>query len=57
LEGKKPYEGYVPGEYIYYVFMGRSRELTYEQAKNLFGIEIISVNFSEPLVNTEDEKR
>ena len=56
LEGKKPYEGYVPGEYIYYVFMGRSRELTYEQAKNLFGIEIISVNFSEPLVSTEDEK-
>jgi len=57
LEGKKPYEGYVPGEYIYYVFMGRSRELTYEQAKNLFGIEIISAKFSEPLVNTEDEKR
>ena len=56
LDGKKPYENYVPGEYIYYVWMGQSHEFTYEQAKKLFGIEIISTKFSEPLVNLEDEK-
>ena len=56
LDGEKPYEKYVPGEYIWYFSEGKYYELTLEEAKEEFGIEIISTKFSEPLVNTEDEK-
>jgi len=57
LDGEKSYEDYVPGEYIRYFSEGKYHKLTLEEAKEEFGIEIISAKFSEPLVNTEDEKR
>jgi len=48
-------EDYAPGQYIYYVFKGQEHTFTLEEAKEEFGIEIISTKFSEPIKNNDYE--
>jgi hypothetical protein len=55
MMNEKPYDGYEPGEYFYYYVNYKKTDLTPEEAKEKFGIEIISKKFSEPLKNNEYE--
>jgi len=54
LLDNKP-EDYAPGQYIYYIFKGQEHTFTLEEAKEEFGIEIISTKFSEPIKNNDYE--
>ncbi len=52
MMNEKPYEDYVPGQYIYYYDSGKVK-LSVEEAKEQLGIEIISTKFSEPIENNK----
>ena len=52
MTGEKPYDEYTPGEYVYYYDDDDEKiKLTHKEAKEKFGIEIISKKFSEPIEN------
>jgi len=47
MMGKKPYDEYVPGEYLHDGY----HKLNLQEAKEQLGIEIISAKFSDPIEN------
>ena len=51
MMNEKPYEDYVPGQYIYYYGDSGKIKLSLEEAKEQLGIEIISAKFSDPIEN------
>ncbi len=51
MECFPPYGDHVPGEYLHYSYNHRGEHLTAEEAKEKYGLEIISATFSEPIEN------
>jgi hypothetical protein len=57
MQNEKNYDDYIPGEAMYWISGGSTHGITFEEAKEEFGVEIISTKFSEPIENGEGEYR
>lgn len=51
MESFPPYGDHVPGEYLHSSGNDRREEISFEEAKEKYGLEIISATFSEPIEN------
>ncbi len=51
LESFPPYGDHVPGEYLHSSSNDRREEISFEEAKEKYRLEIISAEFSEPIEN------